>query len=773
MPPRDFEPVSSSVLRPPSDRSRPVYSHYSQLVLLGFLAVCVVACIATPGRAADPVTDAARESNSTERSSPLTRQVSFELDVLPIFSAAACNSGPCHGKARGQNGFQLSLLAFDPDFDHHALTRQARGRRVFPAAPERSLLLEKALGIVPHGGGQRLEPGGVDHQVLLRWIEQGAQRRVENEPTLTGVEISHAALSLSPGENASLRVTARYSDGTVQDVTRQATFQSNEAGVVTVEEGGQLEAGPIPGEAAIMARYMNTIAICQVTIPLDDPPSADFYADLPRNNFIDDLVWKKLQHLGLTPSELVDDAGYLRRIYLDVIGRLPTPTEVRTFLADDRSDKRQRALDALLERPEFADFWANKWVDLLRPNPYRVGIKAVLNYDNWIRQQFRANKPYDEFVAELLTARGSTWRNGAVTLFRDRRSPDEVATLTSQLFLGIRLECAKCHHHPFEKWSQEDFYSFAAFFRNVGYKGTGLSPPISGSEEVIQRRTGGQVKHPLTQESLEPRPLFGALDLTKFDDEREALTEWMRSPDNPYFAQVMANRVWADLMGRGLVEPIDDIRATNPATNPELLAKLGEYFRERDFDLKQLVKVIASSRAYQLSSVPNDRNIGDSRNYSRALRRRLRAEVLLDSLGDITELPEEFPAMPADSRAMSIWTHRTPSVFLDTFGRPDPNQDPPCERTGETTVVQALHLMNSETLNDKIRSDKGIAARLAASEQSDDAAIEEIYLRVYSRFPTEDELQVARDYLKQKGRRRGIEDLLWATLNTPEFFIRN
>lgn len=708
-----------------------------------------------------------------QRLSPLEREVSLELDILPIFSAAGCNSGACHGKARGQNGFQLSLLAFDPNFDHHSLTRNARGRRVFPASPERSLLVQKAIGEVPHGGGQRLAPNGPAHQILLRWIEQGAPRDVAGEPKLVGIRVSHPRVSLKSDAEIDVRVVAQYSDDSIQDVTGQTTFQSNEAGVVAVEKLGHLRAGPIPGEAAVMARYMNMIDICQVTIPLENPPADAFYAALARNNFIDELAWKKLQHLGLTPSDVIDDAGYLRRIHLDVIGRLPSPEEVRAFLADTRSDKRARALDALLERPEFADFWANKWVDLLRPNPYRVGIKAVLNYDNWIREQFRAEKPYDEFVADLLTARGSTWRNGAVTLFRDRRSPDEVATMVSTLFLGIRLECAKCHHHPFEKWSQEDFYRFAAFFRNVGYKGTGLSPPISGSEEVIQVRTGGSVLHPLTQENLEPRPLFGETDLSKFTDEREALTEWMRSPENHFFAQVMANRVWADLMGRGLVEPIDDIRATNPATNPELLAALGSHFRESKFDLKQLIRSIASSHLYQLSSVPNDRNVGDSRNYSRGLRRRLRAEVLLDSLGDITELPEQFPGMPAGSRAMSIWTHRTPSVFLDTFGRPDPNQDPPCERDKETTVIQALHLMNSELINSKIRSESGLAAKLAASNKTDEAIVEELYLRVYSRPPADDETQVALAYMKAKGRRKGIEDLLWATLNTPEFFIRN
>jgi hypothetical protein len=697
--------------------------------------------------------------------------VSFELDIEPILSARGCNQGACHGKARGQNGFQLSLLAFDPDFDYAALTQHARGRRVFPAAPENSLLLLKATAAVPHGGGRRVEPGGDDYLTLRRWIEQGTPRLRDGEPRLERVAVAPDLCSLQPGEQQSLSVTAYYSDGSTRDVTPRTSYQSNEEGVVSADPTGRVHAGNLPGEAAIMARYMNLIAVCHVTIPVPGAVPPQLYAELPRHNYVDDLVWRKLEKLAVTPSPVVDDAKFLRRVHLDIIGRLPTPHEVRAFLADSNPEKRQRLVDSLLSRPEFADHWANKWMDLLRPNPYRVGVKAVLNYDAWIRDSFRQNKPYDQFVRELITAQGSTWRNGATTLFRDRREPDEIATLVSQLFLGLRLECAKCHHHPFEKWSQEDFYSFAAFFARVGRKGTGLSPPISGGEEMVFTSTGGSVRHPLTQEVLAARPLFGELPASGADeDPREGLATWMTSADNPYFAQAAVNRVWAELMGRGIVEPVDDLRLTNPPTNGPLLDALAQDFVQQGYDLKHLLRVIATSRVYQLQSLPNDRNASDSRNYSRHYRRRLRAEVLVDAVSDITGLRDGFSAMPAGSRASEIWTHRVDSVFLDTFGRPNPNQDPPCERTMETTVTQALHLMNSPDLHAKIISDAGRVARLA-ERLAPDLLVEELYLWAYARYPDAEEKALATSLFQEAGTtpRKVAEDLLWALINTPEF----
>ena len=721
-------------------------------------------------------------------------KVSFELDVLPVLTAHGCNMGACHGKQRGQNGFQLSLLGFDPDFDFAALTQDARGRRLFPAAPQQSLLLQKSVASLPHGGGKRFEVGSDAYDVLLAWIKQGAARAITNEPKLNRVVLGQSEFSLLPEQQQELQVVAHYTDGTSRDVTKLATYLSNEAAVVSVSDHGQLTAGSLPGETAIMARYMNNICVANVAIPRTVSIPDGVYESLDRNSFIDEQVYAKLQRLGIRPSEVVSDEIYLRRVHVDLIGRFPSADEARSFLESQDPEKRSKLVDDLLERPEYVDHWSGYWADLLRPNPYRVGIKAVLNYDNWIRDQFRENVSYDRFVSRLVTAKGSTWQNGAATLYRDRRSPDEVATMVSQLFLGIRLECAKCHHHPFERWSQKDFYQFAAYFSKVTRKGTGLSPPISGGEEIVYTSSKGHVKHPLTGEVLDPVPLFEVAKLAAEatssetstttsndkvssvtqDDPRVALAEWMTSPGNDYFAQVQVNRIWAILMGRGFVEPVDDLRSTNPASNPELLDALADHFRASGFDLKSLLKTIVLSRVYSHSSVPSESNVTDRLNYSRNYRRRLRAEVLMDAVADVTETPAKLTGLPAESRASQVWTTRVDSVFLDTFGRPNENQDPPCERTPDSTVTQSLHLMNSRVLDGRIRDDGSRAARLAGSDMTSEQIADELYLGFFSRFPSEAERDYVLGLLKDVEKRRAVvEDLMWAMVNSPEFSIRN
>ncbi len=704
------------------------------------------------------------------------QRVSFELDVLPVLTARGCNTGACHGKQRGQNGFQLSLLGFDADFDYEALTRGGRGRRIFPAAPEESLLLRKPAGIVPHGGGVRLPVDSDDYKLLHRWIAEGMPRRIDGEPQLVRVEVEPAELRLAPDEQTPLKVTAFYTDDSSRDVTSRTSFQSNDGPIAAVDDQGQVSAGKIQGETAIMSRYMNHIAVTNVVIPAPGDVSAELYQQLPVNNFIDPLVWGKLQTLGITPSQPVDDAKYMRRVYLDIIGRLPTAEEARAYLSDQSPRRREILVDALLERPEYADHWANQWADLLRPNPYRVGIKATLNYDHWIRDQFRQNRPYDQFARDLIAARGSTFHNGAATLFRDRRSPEEVTTMVSQLFLGIRLECARCHHHPFERWGQDDFYSFAAYFARVGRKGTGLSPPISGSEEIIFNAKSGSVKHPITDEVVSPRPLFGnAPELDEQSDPRDALADWMLADGKEFFAQVQVNRVWADLMGRGIVEPVDDIRMTNPPTNGPLLKALADHFRDSGYDQKALIRAITTSQVYALGSLPSERDAADTRNYSRHYRQRMRAEVLLGAIDDITGVPTDFSAMPPRSRANAIWTHRVDSLFLDTFGRPDGNQDPPCERLPESTVTQTLHLMNAPALHRKVTADSSTAAALAGSDRPWREIIEELYLAIYSRYPADDELEIGRRLFEKQNmtRRQATEDLMWAMLNTPEFLFED
>ncbi len=716
----------------------------------------------------------ANEGGAGER-----ERLTFELDVMPVLTVAGCNAGACHGKQRGQNGFQLSLLGFDADADYAAIVHEAHGRRIAPATPERSLLLQKASAAMPHGGGPRLDPDSSRYDVVRRWIAEGMRRSGERDPTLKQITLDPGEQPLERDSLLPLTVTAHYSDGSTRDVTQLTTFQSNEPAIVRVDENGILYAGSIAGEASIMARFLTEIGTFNTGVAVEGEVAATAYDDLPRRNFIDDLVWEKLQSMKLTPSELCSDSTFLRRVHLDLIGRLPTAKEAREFLADVSSDKRSRLVEALLERPEYADFWATKWADLLRPNPYRVGIKAVFSLDAWLRDVFRRNLPYDQWVRELLTAQGSTWRNGAVTLFRDRREPAEITTVFSQLFLGTRLECARCHHHPFEVWGQDDFYQLSAFFARIGRKGGGLSPPISGAEEIVFVSDSGSVRHPLTGQVVTPHPLDAPpAEIGPEDDPRAVLVDWLVASDNPYFAKAGANRIWAELMGRGLVHPVDDLRLTNPPSNGPLLAALADEFRRVGFNQKELLRTITDSYVYQLDSRPNDRNESDTRNYSRRYRRQLTAEVLLDAVCDVTGVAEEFigrraVAIPPGSRAIEAWTVRTNSWFLDTFGRPDPNQDPPCERISDSTVVQALHMMNAPRIHEKVIAENGTATRLAASDQTPTEIVTELYLATYSRFPSDEELADLTPLFgdSPESRKTATEDVLWALLNTPEFML--
>ncbi|GAB5406178.1 MAG: DUF1549 and DUF1553 domain-containing protein [Aureliella sp.] len=664
------------------------------------------------------------------------------------------------------------MLGFDAEFDYDSIVRQSRGRRIFPASPDASLLLRKALGEVPHGGGQPLTRGSRPHELLRQWIATGTLRTPSDAPKLERVVVVPKSIRLTPGEVTDLQVTAEYSDGSIRDVTDATAFQSNDTTIAAVDEFGNLKAGPVPGETAIMARYMNNIAVADVTIPLPQKASQSLYQSLPQEHPVDRLIWKKLEHLGMLPSGPAPETTFHRRAFIRAIGRFPTPDETLRFLSDDREDKREQLVDELLQRPEYADFWANKWADLLRPNPYRVGIKAVWTMDAWLRKSFRENKPYDQFAYELVTAKGSTWKNGATVIYRDRPSTVEVASSVSQIFLGVRLECAKCHHHPFEVWSQDDFFGFAAFFARVGHHG-GLSPPISGGEELIYTARTGTLKHERTGAVVQPKTLTGeSLEIAPDSDPRETLAEWMIDPENPYFAHVMANRVWAEIMGRGIVEPIDDIRATNPATNQPLLDFLAKDFRAHDYDIKHLIKTIMTSHAFALSSTPTPRNASDVNNFSRYYRQRLRAETLLDGINDILKTQDLFAATAPKTRATQMWTFRSGSVFLDTFGRPDANQDPPCERTTDSTTPQILHLMNSPELNVKVSSDSARPALLANSEMTDEEIVRQAYLLAYCREPKPEEEKIALSRFKDAANRRPvIEDLFWALLNTPEFLF--
>ena len=699
----------------------------------------------------------------------------FLRDVLPALNQAGCAAGGCHAKPEGQNGFKLSVFSYDPRADYAEIVKDARGRRIFPAAPGESLVLLKPLAVLPHEGGQRFAHGSETHRLLEHWLRAGMPYTLTNEPALQHIAIFPKERRYRKGAVQQLLVRAHYADGSVRDVTRLAAYDSNDKEIARLDEPGRLRIGSLTGQGVVVARYMGFVADAQIMVPADHLLPPDRYAALPTHNFIDRLAYDQFQRLGLFPSDLCSDTEFLRRATLDAVGLLPTAEEVRAFAANPSVDKRRQFIAGILDHPAYADFWANQWADLLRPNPDRVGVKSVFLLDQWLRDRFRANQPYDQFVREILTAEGSNHRSGAAVIYRDRREPPELTTMFSQLFLGTRLECAKCHHHPNEKWSQDDFYQFAAFFGPLKQKGAGLSPPISAGTETFFFAPGGSVKHPVTGETMTPRPPDGPAVASDTADPRRALADWLTAPDNPFFARAAVNRVWAHFFGRGLVHPVDDFRASNPCVNPQLLDALAADFAAHGYDLKHLIRTILESRTYQLSPEPNDSNLADTRNFSRAYRRRLPAEVMVDAVRDATGVPDTFAALPAGGRATQAWSYKIESHFLDAFGRPNSSSDCPCERDTQLSVVQSLHLMNSRNLQAKLTDPAGRIQRLAGSSQSATEVVTELYLTTLSRPPTDAELTVATSAFAAPGatRQTATEDVFWALLNSPEFVFNH
>jgi len=701
---------------------------------------------------------------------------SFVHDVLPALAKAGCMAGSCHAKPEGQNGFKLSVFSYDPQSDYAEIVKDGRGRRVFPAAPAESLLLLKPTLAVDHEGGQRIEPDSELHQLLVRWIAGGMPYQATNEPALASIEVTPADGTYRQGSRFPLKVTARYVNDATRDVTHLAEFASQDKELATVDEAGVVRMGRLTGEGVVVARFMGLVDAAHFTVPSERVLPAERYRELPVANFIDERAYEHFQKLGLFPSARCTDSEFIRRSTLDTIGRLPTPDETRAFLADPSPDKRRRWSERLLNDPAWADYWANKWADLLRPNPDRVGVKSVYLLDQWLREAFRRNTPFDQFAREFLTVEGSNHRDGPAVVYRDRREPPELTTMFSQLFLGVRLECAKCHHHPNEKWGQDDFYRFAAFFGPVKQKGAGLSPPISAGTETFYFAPGGSVKHPVTDVELKPRPPdAGELALAPDDDPRLALADWLTNPENPFFAKAAVNRVWASFFGRGMVEPVDDFRTSNPAVNEPLLAALATDFVKHGHDLKHLMRTIMGSELYQLSSTPNETNLADTKHFSRSYRRRLPAEAALDAVSDVTGVPERFEGCPPGTRAVQTWTFKIGSHFLDAFGRPNASSDPPCERDARSSVGQALHLMNSQALQAKLADESGRVKQLAGSEKSPADIVRELYLAAFSRLPTDDELgrAVGRFSGETPNRQEATEDVLWALLNSPEFVFNH
>jgi hypothetical protein len=701
------------------------------------------------------------------RAAEEARSYHFVNDIVPLLSRYQCNSSGCHGKAEGQNGFRLSIFGFDPAADYASLVTESRGRRVLPSAPEASLLLRKMSGQAAHGGGARIRAGTVAYEAIRGWMAAGMPFGSSDAPHVQTIRVQPTERQLAPHGTQQLRVLAHWSDGRVVDVTTLARFQSNYDALATVDADGLITAGDVPGEAAIMASFMNAMDTCRVLLPR--PERIADYPKIPEINFVDHHVFAKLRKLTVLPSDLADDATFLRRLYLDVIGTLPTAAEARRFLTDRRPDRRALLVGELLKRPEFADYWALKWADLLRVDRAVLGPKQARAYQLWIRAQLAANVPLDRFARAVITAEGPVNEVPAVNFFKATSKPGTIASTLAQVFLGVRIACAECHHHPYDRWSQADYHGLSAFFSNVRVGKTMTGEMLSVAGLATSR-------HPRSGEMLFAHPLGEKMPAKmESGDRREELAAWMTSPANSWFSRNLVNRVWAHFLGRGLVEPVDDMRATNPPSNPELLDALAKHLVASKFDLHALIRVITASRTYQLSATPNATNGRDAQNYSRALFKHLPAEVTLDMIAQVTGVPERFRGLPVGTRAIQLWDSKVPHYFLKAFGRTERTSACECERNTEPSVAQVLHLMNAPEIEGKLSHAGGYCAKLVKRQPDDVVLVEELYLTFFARLPGEKEKQAALTHLaaNRDKRREAVEDLAWGMLNAIEFVFNH
>jgi hypothetical protein len=746
-------------------------------------------------------------SNTGTASEPVSpethdRTVYFGTDVVPILTKLGCNGGGCHGKATGQNGFRLSLFGFEPEFDYEAIVKESRGRRLSPAAPDNSLLLTKGTSTVPHGGGKRLAVGSDDYRILREWIRQGATPPRDDDPHLVRIEIFPTEQILNVNASQQLQVRATFSDGVSRDVTRQAVYQSNEPSIATIADDGLIQTTSQHGLFSVMARFGEQIATFHAAVPfVNDPERLKAIENELRaiesrltnneaghsNNTsnliakpspIDRHLFAQWRKLGIVPSSPTDDATFLRRASVDICGTLPTRDEVTEYLNDTSPDKRERLIDRLLNRPEYASYFTLKWADILQnrgagyaTSKQRAGTTL---FASWIRDSVESNKPYDQFVSEILTATGSQNENPPAIWYRTVRKSPEYVESVAQAFLGVRVQCAQCHHHPTERWSQSDYYGLAAVFARVGRKG-GFADAEVPTDEIIYLKEAGEVVHPRTGEVLKPQPLGGvpfAIDMQ--DDPRESLARWMTHADNPFFARTMVNRLWAHFLGRGIVHPIDDARSTNPPSNPELLDALAADFIASGYDVKHLIRTITNSYAYRLDSAPESGNAGDTQTFARFYARRLPAEVILDGISQVLEVPTVFPGVPAGTRAIQLPDENVAAHFLDVFGRPARMSACECERVDAPALTQALELVNSTEIQRKLTEASGYAQQLAGRDLPNDSVAEEIFMRVFARNPRPEELKAASEYLaSQSDRGEACRSLLWSLLATNEFLFNH
>lgn len=722
-------------------------------------------------------------SGPLPKSQAIEPPVSFVNDVVPVMTKSGCNMGVCHAKAGGgQNGFQLSLFGFEPAEDFEHLVLEGRGRRLSLVSPDQSLLLMKASGQIKHGGGVRLAKSSKGYEQIRDWIAQGASIDSPSSPKLVRLEIEPNKATLKLQQNQQLKALARFNDGSVRDVTSQALFESNDKAMAEVNENGLVNVLDIPGKVAVMVRYQTSVAVFNAAVPLG--ASVDKLP--PTKNFVDKAVFANLKELGIPPSPVIDDATFLRRVTLDIGGRLPTEAEASAFLANKSPDKRDQWIDELLQGTDYADFFAAKWTAVLKNR--RDDASDLLSnfaFHAWVRDSLLANKPYDQFVRELLAATGTVIGNPPVAWYKRVKEPKNQIEDVAQLFLGVRMQCAQCHHHPFERWSQDDYYSLSAYFSQVGRKPSGTR----GEDLIFHKRGMATATNIKSGIALKPAALGDpAPSISADEDPRLKLADWMGSPKNPFFAKALVNRYWKHFFQRGLIEPEDDIRESNPPSNPELLGALEKHFIETGFDLKELVRTITRSSAYQLSAAPNKYNGGDRQNYSRYYPRRLAAEVMLDSIDQLAGTQTDFANLPAGTRAVSLPdnSYNNSSPFLKVFGRPEGESVCECERVQSSSLGQSLHLINASDIRGKLTSPTGRAEKLAKAAGPPEPKIKELYLSAFSREPRPDEMKAALSYLAeprlnaagqpvdaQKAIRDNFQDLIWALMNTKEFLFNH
>jgi len=706
--------------------------------------------------------------------------LNYPNQVNPIFTKLGCSSGGCHGKIAGQNGFRLSLLGFDPQFDYDNLLKESRGRRIFPAAPEKSLLLTKATGAVAHGGGKKMDPNGEEFKIVRRWIASGLPYGNATDPTVVRITVFPEARVIDRQSRQQLAVYAHYSDGSREDITRRAQYESNDTDIATVSESGLISTNNVTGQAGIMARFNGHVTVFRATVPRAGEP-APF--EFKEQTVVDKFTRKKWKELGIAPSELCSDEVFIRRVYLDITGTLPDAKDILAFVADKDPAKRDKLIDKLVETPEYAYFFANKWADILRVKRRNIAGRAygTFAFHTWIRESITADKPYNEFVRDIICAIGDEAKSPPTVWYKEVKTPENFVDDVSQVFLGQRLACANCHHHPYEKWSQDDYWGIAAFFGRVGFKNVptpGVVNNQQNQKQVLFVRTAGNVQNKRSGQTAPMKPL-DADPVTAGSDEdpREKFVSWMTSPKNPFFAKAVANRYWAHFFGRGIVDPIDDMRVTNPPSNPELLDALAQNLIDNKYSLKALIKTICKSRTYQLAAEPNEFNRTDKQSFARYYPKRLQAEVLFDAVTKLTDSPTSFPGLPTDkfapNRAIMLPDESFQSYFLDVTGRPQRISACECERVNEASLAMTLHLLNSQEVQDKIARSSGRADQLAKDTRPDAEKVTELFLLATGKKPSEDKLKLALDHIAkhEKNKKQAYENIIWALINTKAFLF--